>query len=177
MAETRTPRRSRSESLDPRRIPVRELMRTDVLTLRADDTIEAAVELFEEYRVSGAPVLDEAGRPVGVLSVSDIARRDHLGEGGVTTRHDRQDLLDEFADEACEDEITTREDYGPELLGRIRVKEWMTARVIRVPPDASVAAVCRLMLEESIHRVFVTEGSEIRGVFSTYDLVRLLAGD
>jgi CBS domain-containing protein len=49
-----------------------ELMTSDPVSLRAEATAMEARELFIAKAISAAPVIDEAGRPVGVLSQSDI---------------------------------------------------------------------------------------------------------
>ena len=49
-----------------------ELMTPNPVALRADASIRDAVALLTDKGVSAAPVIDVAGRPVGVLSDSDI---------------------------------------------------------------------------------------------------------
>jgi predicted transcriptional regulator len=60
---------------------VRDIMTRDVLTLSQDRPLESAAWTFSAARVSGAPVLDRAGKVIGVLSKSDLvdtARKPHL---------------------------------------------------------------------------------------------------
>src|SRR5690606_30576364 len=57
----------------PRR-PVRDVMQTDVVTLRPDMSAREAARVLAAHRIGGAPVVDEARRAVGVLSQSDLAR-------------------------------------------------------------------------------------------------------
>jgi CBS domain-containing protein len=54
-----------------------------IFTVYEDDTIEAARELMRREQVRRVPVVDRGGRPVGVLSTSDLvrhARKDASGE-------------------------------------------------------------------------------------------------
>lgn len=168
--------------VDPTRILARDIMRPDVLVLRADDTIKSAAEQLEEIRASGAPVVDAAGRLVGVLTQSDIARSEHVGDDGVQARlaptiddvpPAGASVDDGVVDE--DEEVFPTDEYDEEVLGRLRVADWMSPGVIQVPPDLTVAAVCRRMLDEAIHRVFVVERKTLLGVVSTEDVVRLLA--
>jgi CBS domain-containing protein len=62
-----------------------ELMSSDPVSLRAEATALEARELFIAKAISAAPVIDEAGRPVGVLSQSDIMVHDAAGAIGGTT--------------------------------------------------------------------------------------------
>lgn len=170
--------KSTATVVHPGQVPVRDVMRGEVLTLRVDDSIRSAAEQLEEARVSGAPVVDAAGSLVGVLTLRDIARSDHVSEEGFSTRAEGRSPEDPVRtmDAVGEDEVEfPTEDYDERLLGRVRVAEWMTPGVIAVAPDASVAAACRRMLDESIHRVFVVERGRLLGVLSTEDIVRLLA--
>ena len=50
------------------------IMKTHVVTVRPDTPIEQAVERFEEFRVSGIPVVDEHHQLIGVITEYDILR-------------------------------------------------------------------------------------------------------
>jgi len=62
------------EGLHPAEIPVREIMTKDVVGCRADDPIEAAFAAMREGQFRRMPVLDESGKPVGVVTLSDLAK-------------------------------------------------------------------------------------------------------
>ncbi|MBZ0259361.1 MAG: CBS domain-containing protein [Hyphomicrobiales bacterium] len=53
---------------------IRDYMATDIVTVSPDMEILRAMELLLERRFSGAPVVDEGGRLVGVLSKKDCLR-------------------------------------------------------------------------------------------------------
>jgi CBS-domain-containing membrane protein len=55
-------------------IPVSTVMTKQVHSCRAADSIEYAEALMSEKQVRRLPVIDEDGRPVGLLSLGDIAR-------------------------------------------------------------------------------------------------------
>ena len=169
----------KTSPIDSSQILARDLMRTDLLRLSADDSVESAIAMFEEYHVSGAPVIDGTGKPRGVLSASDITKRDHVRRGQLATEHHGHlGGLDEGSDGSELDlEVFGRDDYSPELLGRVRIAEWMSPGIVSVSPETDLAAVCRLMIEESIHRVFVVENGKLCGVVSSMDVVRLVAAE
>ena len=52
--------------------PVSELMATDVLTFSPDDDVRAAMRTLVVRRIDGAPVVDDAGEIVGLLSTADL---------------------------------------------------------------------------------------------------------
>ncbi|HEX6307971.1 MAG TPA: CBS domain-containing protein [Longimicrobiales bacterium] len=53
---------------------VGDIMESRVITVRADLPLSEAARLLWEQQITGAPVVDEKGHPVGVLSASDIVR-------------------------------------------------------------------------------------------------------
>jgi CBS domain-containing protein len=56
----------------PRNTLVRDVMTTDVLTFRPGDKVQAAAEAMASRHIGGAPVVDEEGEVVGLLSDDDL---------------------------------------------------------------------------------------------------------
>ncbi len=160
--------------IDLTNVQARDVMETDVVQLHTLTPIQAAIETLDEYGIHGAPVVDEAEQLVGVLSVTDIVRRDR--------DHDEEAMSERsvyyFKDPLDEDQyVFAQEDYCPEVLGRELVVDWITPRVISVKPDTHLAEVCRLMVREGVHRLFVVEEGRVLGIISTFDVVRRFAED
>jgi CBS domain-containing protein len=59
-----------------------DLMATHLVTVNEDDTIDHAVTLMIRHRISGLPVLDRAGWPVGIISEFDLLELICEGETG-----------------------------------------------------------------------------------------------
>jgi len=55
------------------KLRVKDVMKSPVITVRAEDPIEQAALLMEEHRVSGLPVLD-GNALVGILTITDLMR-------------------------------------------------------------------------------------------------------
>jgi CBS domain-containing protein len=55
-------------------IPVSSAMSSNVLCCHIDDVVETAEQLMREGQVRRLPVIDNDGRPIGVLAVNDLAR-------------------------------------------------------------------------------------------------------
>jgi CBS domain-containing protein len=157
----------------------RDLMRTNLTVLAPDDTIVDALAVLEDNGVSGAPVVS-AGKLVGVLTMTDIARSANAHEGrsaGEERWEFSEPVGEERSDELDPDEVFfLKDDYSPDVLGRERVREWMTRQVIAVTGDEPIDKVCARMVDHQIHRVFVTEEGRLKGVVSTFDVVRHVAG-
>lgn len=58
----------------PQAIPVTTAMSRDVCSCAVGDSVETAEQLMRERRIRRIPVVDEAGRPIGLLSLNDITR-------------------------------------------------------------------------------------------------------
>ena len=57
-------------------LPVGETMTRDVVTCRPDDTIEQAEQTMALRQLRRLPVVDAAGRAVGIVSLNDLAREE-----------------------------------------------------------------------------------------------------
>ena len=60
----------------PRNTLVSQVMTTDVLTFRPEDTVETAARALSERRLGGAPVVDDDGRLLGLLEDDDLIVQD-----------------------------------------------------------------------------------------------------
>lgn len=162
--------------IDPQQVRASDIMRPEVLVLRADDPIRDAAEQLEEARASGAPVVDAAGRLLGVLTISDIARSEHIEDGYLGTMlESHAETQSAGEDESVDEALFPTDTFRADIGGRARVADWMTRGVTHVALDESLATICRVMLDQDIHRVFVLDRGRLRGVVSTKDVVRLLA--
>jgi CBS domain-containing protein len=161
-------------------LTARDLMVTDVQTLLADASIEEAIEIFEEYHISGAPVVDSAGCLLGVLTASDITRREHVSGGKLQPGNNEYYLanpLDEERDEESweGEHHFSQTTYSGEVLGRTTVRDWMNPSIVSVAPERALQEICEVMVTEAIHRVLVVEKGVVKGIVSSFDLVRFLA--
>jgi CBS domain-containing protein len=132
----------------------RELMVPSPVSIRADATVQEAIVCLTEKGISAAPVIDEAGHPVGVLSRSDVLV------------HERESLR------ARNSGAETR---AEKMQDRVTAADLMTPAVFAVPLDASVARVVEEMLALNVHRLFVVDTDGVLvGVVTAMDLLRHL---
>ena len=55
------------------RLRIADSMRTPVWTCKSDDNIETAARVMREHRMRRLPVVDPAGKPIGIVSLDDLA--------------------------------------------------------------------------------------------------------
>jgi predicted transcriptional regulator len=148
---------------------VKDVMNPDVMTVADDMTTDALARYLVEREISGAPVVDSQGRLIGVVSMTDIGR--NLAEPADLESSRRSDF---YRDDPAE---ITLEDLGQRYVEEraVTVRDVMTPVVHQVPVTASVAEAARLMVDQHIHRLVVTQGKEPVGIISSLDLLKIVA--
>lgn len=139
-------------------------------------TLEAAAERLVQRGISGAPVVDEGGRLVGILSESDILRHlkrlaeDLLGRRYLASRVHSLDLL-AFLGER--EHAAVEEVYRK--LRQAHVDQVMTKHVRSVAPTDTLEAVAAAMIEHDVNRLPVVDMDRVVGIITRADLARVLA--
>jgi CBS domain-containing protein len=154
-------------------LAARDVMQRDVLTIDAAATILDAYRLFVEEEISGAPVVDEDGRVLGVLSARDLLRviTEERDTALVQTSYFRD--TEEFSGP---DWAGGPEDFQDRLAGRT-VGDTMTPGAIVVALDAPIAEVARTLRRQRVHRILVVDDDRLVGLITSFDLVGLLEKD
>jgi CBS domain-containing protein len=62
---------------DPRTTPVRQAMTPEIICCYDDQDVHQAGHMMEQRHIRRLLVIDRADRPVGIISVGDIASRTH----------------------------------------------------------------------------------------------------
>jgi CBS domain-containing protein len=129
---------------------VRDLMSTEVATVRRNDKLVIADDLMRLGRIRHTPVLDDHSDDlVGILSQRDLFRgalARSLGYGG----HAQQ-----------------------RVLGMLVVKDVMTTDPATASPDEPLADAARRMIERKIGCLPVLEDGKLVGILTESDFVQL----
>jgi CBS domain-containing protein len=148
-----------------------ELMTPNPVSIREDASLREAVALLIDRGYSAAPVIDEAGRPVGVLSRTDVLIHDRECVEHVTPvaeYYEREDLVTD------ENEVLG-EGFQVERVDPTRVRDVMTPAVFAVQPETPAARAVTEMLRLKVHRLFVVDADGVLiGVISALDVLRAL---
>ena len=140
-----------------------DIMTRGVVAVRPEAPLEQALRLMIENRVSGLPVLDAAGRAVGVLTEGDLLRRVETGTEG--KRPGWLEII--FAPGRLADDYVRTH-------GR-RVSEVMTPEVLTIEETTPLAEVAHTMRNKRVKRLPVTRAGVVVGIVSRADLVKVLA--
>ncbi|MEM8961858.1 MAG: CBS domain-containing protein [Acidobacteriota bacterium] len=151
-----------------RPITAADLMNPEVLTVRADMTVQALAAYLIDNAISGAPVAGQDGSLVGVVSVVDIAK---AASREIHVLGGRPDFyVQAWPEDTDPRSVLPTEDIGRDLL----VRDVMTPDPLSVSEDTRVSDIAELMLREHVHRLLVTRGTHVVGILSTSDLLGLL---
>jgi CBS domain-containing protein len=145
-------------------VNARDIMKSPVVTIRPDDTVLEAAELMLLHNISCLPVMDEPGRIVGIITHSDFGLHHRFLPTADTYLYT---LLGSSASPETVEEVAQK------VRGR-HVKEVMSHPVETVQEETSLAQVTDLMLRKRVHRLPVMRGTELVGVISRHDLLKLV---
>jgi CBS domain-containing protein len=147
-----------------------ELMTTDVVSITETAPLREAVGLLIDRAFSGAPVVNDAGRPVGVISQSDLLIHDRNSVNFARRVPEYYSSADLRA--AVGEPVSG---FNVESVDRTMVRDVMTPIVFSVRPDASAKETIEEMLRLRVHRLFVIDHDGVLvGVISMSDILRHL---
>ena len=152
----------------------KDLMKTNPVSIRRDAGIREALELLTDRGFGAAPVIDEAGRPIGVVSCTDILIHEREYAHHASTPDygiSRCDCTDwDLFPERWWSEEASIEVVDPTTVGEI-----MTPAVFTVALDTPAREVVRRMLKLKVHHLFVSDGDlALVGVISPLDVMYCL---
>ncbi|MFE3169131.1 CBS domain-containing protein [Streptomyces sp. NPDC059224] len=141
---------------------VEELMTRPVVQARRDTPFKELVRLLAENDVTALPVVDDLGRPMGVVSEADLLRKSA-----------------DQADPSGRTPVPHLEAWERAKAEGARAEELMSAPAVCARPDWSVVEAARLMEIQHVKRLpVVDEADRLLGIVSRGDLLRVfLRGD
>ena len=143
-----------------------DLMSPNPVSLHENATLREAIAFFVDRNLSGAAVIDDAGRPVGVLSQSDIL---------IHNREKVETLPAPEEDYGTPLPRTWWEHFQLERGDSTLVRDLMTPAVFCVRIDTPACEVVEQMRDLNVHRLFVTDvGGVLVGVVTSMDVLRVL---
>lgn len=139
-----------------------DIMTTELVTLSEEMTLEEAAKILLAHDISGAPVVNDEGVLVGILSEGDLVR---------TQKPLTQPLVLTFLDGAIPlNYKAVHEDL--QALTATKVARLMTRDVHTLGPEAEAKDLARVMIEKDINRIPIVDSGRLLGIVSRQDLVR-----
>lgn len=141
-----------------KQLTVRDLMHRDVVTVSPDDSLKDVANKLYRYKVSGMPVVNAEGHPVGMISER------HLIKAALPDYEALIQNLSLSPDAEPFDDLLRRED-------EIKVKDIMTTRLYTTTEDTPIVEVAAQMLFRNIRRLPVVHDGKLIGMILRRDIV------
>ncbi len=129
---------------------VGERMTRNPVTILDTASIDDGIHLMRERKVRRLPVLDESGKMVGIVSDKDLL---HAAPSPATS-------------------LSVYELHY--LLAKLTIKQVMSSPVISVTPDTPLEEAARVMADNKIGGLPVTEGDRLVGIITETDVFKIL---
>jgi CBS domain-containing protein len=129
---------------------IRDIMKTKVIRISADDTLWTVKEIMELAHVRHLPVVRQ-GELVGVVSQRDLLRASLSNVMGLPA--DEQQLF----------------------LEGVKIGDVMSEEPVWIAPEANIREAARIMAERKIGCLPVIEAGELIGIVTETDVLRYFA--
>jgi CBS domain-containing protein len=149
---------------------VQELMTKDVITVSRDTTIGELSGILIKNNITGAPVVDENGKLVGMVTDADI----------ITENLDPifpiyfDPLIMSYA------YIDNFEKHQRDIKDYLstRIEEIMTRRVKTIKKDTPVRDAVRVMVKDRVNRIpVVDDANKVIGILARADVLKSMLSD
>jgi len=132
-------------------VPVTQIMTSDITCARRDLPVASVAALMIHSHIGCVPVIEEPGRPIGMITKRDLVEQ-MVGMEGATDAPSARSLAPRTANEL------------------------MMPLAITLGEHATIAHAAALMAAEDVHHTPIVDGSgRLIGIVSTMDIVRWLA--
>lgn len=138
---------------------VQQIMSTPLVTLTRETPLKDVSHVLLQHGVTGVPIVDASGSPVGIVSQSDLVREAQSAE-----------------EEALQQSFLARlRRRRTEAASHHLAADVMTAPAVTVEPQASAVRAAWLMTEHNVNRLVVVDRGVPVGMVTRTDLVRAFA--
>jgi len=144
---------------------VKDIMTRKLITVSPETEITQAARLLLENGINGLPVVDTAGRLVGILCQSDlISQQKSLPLPSLFT----------FLDGYIPLTSTKQMEKQVQKIAATTVAHAMTADPVFVDPETSIQKVAALMVDKNFHTLPVVEDGKLVGIVGKKDILKTL---
>jgi CBS domain-containing membrane protein len=139
------------------KIPVRDIMTTQVITIGPDADIHYASQRLADHKIKGLPVVDEENIVIGIITEADI-----LEITGVIRGHSIRDVLRHLLGEPVQP-----------IPEGTSLRKFMSVPAITTGPDADIRRAAKMMIDRKVKRLpVVDDQGKLLGIVSRSDIIR-----
>ena len=155
---------------------VNNVMTKNVVSIRATEDVKDAWLVLMEEEISGAPVVDDLGSLVGVLSITDIFN-------AIIDRVRKARSLREYTSQLTEPSSIDKEEVRELSLAIRAVAESKVTsilpkeqKVLSLAPDDSLDRAIHMIAEHAVNRLPVVHENKVIGIITRQDIIWAIAG-
>ncbi len=144
----------------------KDIMTKEVVTVKPEMTIEELARLFTKHDISGAPVVDEAGGLIGIVTENDLIKMEQrLHIPTIITIFDAVIYLG--SSKKFEDDL--------KRMAATKVSDIYKRDVITITENTTIEEVATIMCEKDIHHLPVVKKGKLMGIVGKKDVVRAIS--
>ena len=139
---------------------VKDIMVKEVATLSPEMSVRDAANILADRRISGLPVIDAAGKIIGMFTEKEILK----------------EILPSYVEQVGKfvyetDTKAIRKKLAS--LNEVRIKEVMRREVLTITEDASISEAARVMLTQKARRLpVVDKDNKLTGIVARIDVLK-----
>lgn len=144
----------------------KDIMTTDVIVAKKDDSIANVAKLLINKRIGGVPVVDENNKVVGIISETDIMKKEkHIEAPRALNILEGLIFLDNVKD--IENDL--------KRISAYKVEDLMSTYIVKVNEEDSFDDVANIMIKKSVNRVPVVDfNGVLKGIICRYDIIKAM---
>lgn len=147
----------------------RHLMTSTVVSLSSSETLESGLSKLKEHHISGAPVVNEQGELVGILSLSDVI------DFQSPERQVPTPAVGSYPDWPSLWKLIDESEHGEHLNLTDQVANYMTSTVKSAEESTSLLELARMMCDGHWHHLPIVDANQkLIGIVTTMDIMAAL---
>jgi len=148
-------------------LKAKDIMTEEVITVKPETTIEELARLLMKRQISGAPVVDDKGKIVGIVTENDLISKNSRLHIPTILR-----LFDAYIPLG-----TSKMESDIRKMAASTVEDICTKEIITVDEEASVEYIATIMTEKRIHILPVLKEGKLVGIIGKKDLIKGISGE
>jgi CBS domain-containing protein len=157
---------SRDRSEGDAMLKAKDIMTSDVISVSTSTTVEEFARILVERRISGAPVIDDQGSLIGIVTENDLIRKNKKFHIPTIVR-----LFDAY----IMLESKSRIEQEIKEMAAVTVDDIYRKGVVTIGEDTPVDEIATIMSEKAVHLIPVVEGKKIKGIIGKIDIIKGLS--
>lgn len=146
-------------------LTAKQIMTREIITVGMELAVSELAALFWKNRIGGAPVVDESGKLLGIVTESDLidqSKKVHIPT--IMTILDSMIFLENPA----------KLDREIKKMTGTKVKDIYSTKVTTVNEDTPMSEIATIMADRKLHTLPVVDGDRLVGVIGKADIIRNL---